>query len=83
MSPAQLIESAIAKGVPAFNHGNPTKCAELYMTCAETLAKDSRLDHSTRNRLTQVVSDAKMSSCSTTQAWILRAGLDRTYMALR
>lgn len=83
MSPARLIESAIAKGVPAFNHGNPTKCAELYMTCAEALAKDSRLDHSTRNRLTQVVNDAKMSSCSTTQAWILRAGLDRTYMALR
>lgn len=83
MSPASLIENAIAKGVPAFNHGNPAKCAELYMDCAKALTMDNRIGHSARSMLTNVMNEAKKSSCSATQAWILRAGLDRTYMAVR
>ncbi|MEM7012828.1 MAG: fasciclin domain-containing protein [Verrucomicrobiota bacterium] len=83
MSPAKRIESAIGKGVTVFNHGDHARCAQIYMACAEALTKDHSVGHSTRSMLTKIVNEARASSCSTSQAWILRGGLDHAYHAVR
>lgn len=82
MSPASLIESAIKKGVPAFNHGDHAGCAQIYMNCAQALSKHSSLDSSTRNMLTNIVNKAKQTHCTSTRAWVLRYGLDNAYAAM-
>ena len=82
MSPARLIESAIKKGVPTFNHGDHAGCAKIYMNCAQALTQHSGLDISTRNMLTKIVNKAKQTHCSSTRAWMLRYGLDHTYAAV-
>lgn len=82
MSPTGLIEAAIKKGVPVFNHGNHGECARIYMECAQALTQHSSLDCSTRNMLNQVVSKAQQTHCTSTRAWVLRGGLDRTYAAM-
>lgn len=82
MSPAGLIEAAIKKGVPVFNHGDHEGCARIYMTCAQALTKHGSLDCSTRNMLSQVVAKAKQTHCTSTRAWVLRSGLDHTYAAM-
>ena len=82
MNPARLIESAIKKGVPTFNHGDHAGCARIYMTCAQELAKHTSLDKSTRNMLTRIVNNAKQTHCSSTRAWVLRYGLENAYAAM-
>ena len=82
MSPASLIELAIRKGVPAFNHGDHAGCAQIYMNCAQALTQHKGIDSSTRNMLTKIVNKAKQTHCSSTRAWMLRYGLDHTYAAM-
>lgn len=82
VDPASRIESAIRKGVPMFNNGNPAGCASIYMNCAKALVKDQRLEAATRKMLSEVVNKAKNMNCETTRAWVLRAGLDRAYQSM-
>ncbi len=82
-SPGKMIELAIDKGVPAFNHGDPAKCARVYMTCIEELANNQQLDALTRKMLVGIASRAKDTHCPTTRSWILREGLDRAYAAVK
>jgi transforming growth factor-beta-induced protein len=79
MSPAKLIETAMMEGVLVFNQGGHDKCAEIYMTCAQALTKNSSLNCSTREMLNYVVSEAGKATCDTSRAWILRYGLDQAY----
>lgn len=80
-SPAKMIELAIEQGVPAFNHGNQAKCARIYLNCVEALAMNDQVDASTRKMLVGILSRAKGTHSTTSQAWILREGLDRAYAA--
>jgi len=79
MSPAKLIETAIMQGVRVYNQGGHGKCAEIYMTCAQALAKDCSLDCATREMLGNIVSTATEIACDTSRALIMREGLNIAY----
>jgi transforming growth factor-beta-induced protein len=82
ISAAKKIESAIEMGVPVFNHGSHGKCAEIYMTCAQSLANDCGIDCSTRQMISQIVTKAGEVKCDTARAWMLREGLDKAYQTV-
>ena len=77
----ELIENAINHGAPVYNQGNHKKCAQIYLTCAQTLAKSSQVDPSTRKMLQQIAIRAQRTHCPIEQAWMLREGLDHAYHA--
>ena len=76
------IEQAIEQGVPAFNHGNHAKCAEIYMTTVTSLAENQQIDCSVRSSMSALVTKAGKVHCKTTRAWMLRGGLDQAYDTL-
>lgn len=81
----RLIELAIQRGVPMYNHGNPTACAAVYevtahalVAMAENLPEDenwSRMDQGLR----ALQGEHDMSR----RAWALRQMLDDAYRSLR
>ena len=80
--PTMMIEAAIDKGVPVFNHGNHAKCAEIYQQTLVSLTKNSNVSCTVRKDLATVVARAKKTSCDTTRAWMLRKGLDHALTAM-
>jgi len=82
MSPRQEIELALDKGVPAFNNGDPDKCAEIYMNCLVSLAKSTQIDCSMRKTLNELVDRTNEVECGTKRSWMLRSGLDHAYTAM-
>ena len=81
-SPASMIELAIEQGVPAFNNGDPVKCARIYMVCVKALANHGQLEASTRKMLAAISAKASGTHSPSSQAWILREGLDRAYASI-
>lgn len=79
---SKMIKVAINKGVPVFNHGNPSKCSEIYSDCLQAMIGSKALTNSTRQHLEMVMKQAKNTHCDSSRAWILRKGLDQAYMAL-
>jgi len=82
MDPSQMISAAIEKGVPIYNHGNHSKCADIYQACLVSLTKNSKVNCAMRDSLTKVVASAGKIDCDMTRAWALRAGLDHAYSAM-
>ncbi|MFK7909162.1 MAG: fasciclin domain-containing protein [Akkermansiaceae bacterium] len=81
-NPAQMIQAAIEKGVPVFNHGNHGKCADIYQQTLVSLTNNSNVSCNVRKSLSEVVARAQKTSCDTTRAWMLRAGLDHAHTAM-
>ena len=82
MTPAELIEAAIEKGVPVFNDGDHGKCADIYAACLKMLAKDKMVEPSVRRALGDLIERSGKIENDTERAWILRTGLDHMYAAM-
>lgn len=72
----QMIMSAISKGVPMFNHGNPQTTVQIYKTTAETLMDNAILRPTERKRLEQALANNSSSNSAEEAAWKLRYALD-------
>ncbi|MFT5121960.1 MAG: transforming growth factor-beta-induced protein [Kiritimatiellia bacterium] len=79
----QVIAQAVEKGVPMFNEGDTQGCAKVYMQASKTLLDACGLPEHAQTSLRHAVTRASQTSCSNTQAWSLRHGLDRAYVALK
>jgi len=79
---AAMIDRAIAKGVPMFNHGNPTATAAIYTTAAETLLDSADLSSSEQMRLRRGLRASDHSGDARESAWQLRYALDDVQASL-
>ena len=73
---SQMIERAIDKGVPMFNHGNPSGTAAIYQVAAETLLQSADLSYSEQMRLQRGLRASEHSGDARESAWQLRYALD-------
>lgn len=79
-----LIEYAIDRGVPLYNHGQTSACAAIYEVTAQALLMlDADLPSSAEMPLRRALRNAKNNHSSSEKAWTLRYGLDDAYNALR
>lgn len=80
----RLISTAITQGVPAYNHGNVRKCADIYEDAVVKLTRDYRVafDQTTARTLDLKLKIAQQSHHHDDNAWTLRAALDYAYDAL-
>lgn len=73
---AQIIQMAIDRGVPMFNHGNAKGTVAVYMAAAEKLIGFGGLNPEERARLEMGLSDAAAARNASAGAWELRYALD-------
>ena len=73
---ARQIENAIARGVPAFNHGNADMTVAVYKAVSETLMREGSLTAEERARLEVGLQEAANSASMPASAWKLRYALD-------
>lgn len=83
IEPVAIIELAIAKGVPAFNNGNPSACAAIYEIACHALIAMSQISDTSRNTLSRALQEVEDLGNETEKAWILRYALDDTLEQLR
>ena len=76
-SAADVIAAAIEKGVPLYNSGKITECAELYENALLSLSKMDNLDDSAREALGKVAK-AGTQYDDNRRAWFYRHALDET-----
>ena len=82
-SPADLIEMAIRRGAPMYNHGNAAACTAIYEMTANALVNlDSQIPAEARWELARALDKMSETHSAEEQAWIMRRGLDRAYVAL-
>ena len=76
-SALRMIDRAIAKGAPMFNHGRANDTVDIYMTTAEKLvAANMTLTSAERSRLMDALSRSGNVDDSRELAWQLRYALD-------
>ncbi len=81
---SELIEMAIDKGAPMYNHGNAAACAALYeMTATALLALDVDMPQEARMALSGALVEMNRSHDASEQAWIMRRGLDSAYESMK
>ena len=83
LSPTSLIELAIRRGVPLFNHGQHGACAAIYEVTCQALRSMPGLEETDRNDLEQALNEIEREQSPRRQAWILRHSLDRVYARLQ
>jgi len=81
-SPAELIESAIDRGVPIFNQGDHQGCADIYRDCLQELISTNKVSGEFLGAMQTLVAASRMVKDNTKRAWMLRNGLDHLYQAL-
>jgi len=80
---SELIEMAISRGAPLYNHGNPAACAGIYeMTAIALLNMDADLPSAARAALNEALAKMSVTHDASRQAWIMRHGLDSAYSAM-
>ena len=79
---AAMIDRAIEKGVPMFNHGNPTATAAIYTEAAETLLESADLNFGEQMRLERGLRASSHSGNARESAWQLRYALDDVQASL-
>ncbi|MFK7770243.1 MAG: fasciclin domain-containing protein [Mariniblastus sp.] len=84
MSPTEalgLLTSAIDRGVPAFNAGNPGQCAEIYRSTMNQLMETgvAGADQHTMSVISTALKNAQYSQNDTDRAWALRGGIDNLF----
>jgi transforming growth factor-beta-induced protein len=83
MMPTDIIELAIDKGVPLFNHGNAQACAAVYEVTAQALLSNKKmLNSKAKNALTNALNNIEYMNSYSDIAWELRRGLDKAHNAL-
>ena len=80
----QLIEFAIAQGVPLFNKGERQACAALYELCAKSLShlNADNLSKPLVAELVKTLQKVELSDDARSNAWLLRSVLDKIYSEL-
>lgn len=73
---AKEIEGAIARGVPAFNHGNAEMAVAVYTAVSKSLMREGNLSLEERNRLEAGLEAASRAGSARASAWKLRYALD-------
>ena len=73
---AREIQSAIDRGVPAFNHGNAEMTVAVYQAVSEKLMREGGLTAEERARLEVGLMEAANASSMRDSAWKLRYALD-------
>ena len=80
MNISDLIELAVAKGAPMYNHGQKRACADLYeVTVVSMLAMGDQLEHAVHTKLSEALNDARLTHRVDKRAWILREAMDSVY----
>jgi monofunctional biosynthetic peptidoglycan transglycosylase len=81
----RLIELAIRRGVPLYNHGNPDACAAVYEVTAHALVAMSEdlPGEDRRMRLEDGLRRLQSESDASRRAWGLRHMLDDVYRSLK
>ena len=82
LNAAGLIELAIERGVPIFNHGDLAGCAALYEVTADALRTLRSVPEASRKVLANALQEARLEKSPRQRAWILRAALDQTLASL-
>ena len=80
--PLELIEAAIGRGVPAYNHGDAAKCAKIYKTCLKQLVDNEGIGGELRDSLQKVLDLSSKADGDRELAWLYRHGLDHAYETL-
>lgn len=77
------IEHAVARGTALYNAGHADACARHYMTTAITLLKsDHEMSSNAVHHLQTAMQHAKATTCSDSQSWAMRRGLDAAYRVM-
>ncbi len=79
MTPSSLIELAIERGAPLYNHGQKAACAAVYEIAAQALIMDGRVPADVKRGLMRSVEKMHGTHSADRQAWIMRDGLDAAY----
>ncbi len=82
LSPARLIEMAISRGAPLYNHGQPGACAAVYEVAAEALLMNTSIPQGARASLGVALERMRSTHSMDQRAWIMRRGLDEAYVEL-
>ena len=78
LTPRELIELAIDRGVPLFNDGQFAACAAVYEVTCEALRARPEISEASRKDLGRALQDMRAEKSVRERAWILRRVLDRT-----
>ncbi len=79
-----LIETAIKRGVPLYNNGQPAACAAIYeITTQALLGLDANLPRSAEKSLRKALRNSRHSDSNADRAWALRHGLDEAYASMK
>lgn len=79
----RMIMSAISKGVPMFNHGNPSATASIYTNTAQRLLTSAELTALEQELLQTGIEKSQASNNVQEQAWELRYVLDDVMRSLQ
>jgi len=77
LTPAELIELAIDRGVPLFNNVSPGACAAVYEVTCEALRTMPGVSEESRKELAHALTSMRAEKTERQKAWILRYALDR------
>ena len=83
LTPTDLIELAIKRGVPIFNKGDVVACAALYEITCEALRAMREVPEAARKEIERSLQSAKSEKSERKQAWILREAMDGAWEALK
>jgi uncharacterized surface protein with fasciclin (FAS1) repeats len=72
----ESIATAIEKGVPLYNYGDPAACADVYEACIENLAADDEVASHVQRMLQAVMSRGMQHDNDIERAWLYRHTLD-------
>ena len=78
-SPRDIAQTAIARGVPLFNNGQPSACAAVYEVAlvAMTAIPAERLDCAARSQVAAALEDGRATHDMKERAWVFRRALDK------
>ena len=80
---AQIIRTAIERGVPLYNRGQPEACASVYEVATRAILQlDETLPSEASRPLKRALRRIERTHDQDDRAWILREGLDRSLAVL-
>ncbi|MDD7986054.1 heme-binding protein [Lentisphaera marina] len=77
----QIIESAINKGVPLYNHGQHQACVDVYSLALESLVlwDDNLIEAELKSSIKNSLKNTQNNHKAGKNAWVLRKLLDKVY----
>ena len=78
----ELIELAIERGVPIFNHGDVAGCAAIYEVTSEALRTMESVPEASRMVLAKALKTARAETSARQRAWMLRNAIDTVWANL-